>query len=393
MTNDSTHELPPSTTLELRAPRAHLVDTTMFWSPAGGGVARYLRDKRRWALRHAQWRHSWVVPGSCTGGDIGIDGVSIPFSGGYRFPLRRGQAARLIAQLEPDLIEAGDPYRLAWSALDAAQRCGVPAATFCHSNLAEFTRRYFGTVAAAAARAYLRKLLRNFDAVFAASRWMVDEVRGLGLDNVVHQPLGVDLQRFNPSRRDPTWRRALGLSPEAIVLLYVGRFAREKNLGVLCEMVDRLGDDYMLVAKGAGPAPPQGARVRVLPYDADPRAVATAMASADIFVHAGTMETFGLAPLESLACGTPVVLPACGGFLDLIDGRTAVGVAHATGDALAAGVRSLDLSDRAMVSEAAVEVARPYDERRTFTRLFACYAALRQAGTRVGESIGGLRVG
>jgi len=393
MTSHSTHESPPFTTLDLRVARPHLVDTTMFWSPAGGGVARYLRDKRRWALRQAQWRHSWVVPGNCSGGDVGIDGVSIPFSGGYRFPLRRGHAARLIARLEPDLIEVGDPYRLAWAALDAAQRCGVPAATFCHSNLVEVGRHWFGTVTAAAARAYVRKLLRNFDAVFAASRWMVDEVRDLGLDNVVHQPLGVDLQQFNPSRRDPAWRRALGLKPEAVVLLYVGRFAREKNLPVLCEMIDRLGGKYVLVAKGAGPAPPQGARVRVLPYDADPRAVATALASADAFVHAGTMETFGLAALESLACGTPVVLPACGGFLDLIDGRTAIGVAHATADALSEGVSSLDLSDRAVLSAAAVEVARRYDERRTFTRLFACYAALRQANARVGEDIGGLRVG
>jgi hypothetical protein len=95
MTSHSTHESPPSTTLDLRVARPHLADTTMFWSPACGGVARYLRDKRRWALRQAQWRHSWVVPGNCSGGDVGIDGVSIPFSGGYRFPLRRGHAARL----------------------------------------------------------------------------------------------------------------------------------------------------------------------------------------------------------------------------------------------------------------------------------------------------------
>jgi alpha-1,6-mannosyltransferase len=333
------------------------------------------------------------VPGQTTGDAVRIDGVRIPYSGGYRFPINRSHAARLIELLEPDLIEAGDPYLLAWSALDAAHRCGVPATAFCHSNLVEVARNWLGPVAAAAARNYLRKLLRNFDVVFAASRWMVDEMRHLGLDNVVHQPLGVDLQQFNPARRDPAWRRALGLKPDAVVLLYVGRFAREKNLSVLCDMVDRLGDDYVLVAKGAGPASPQGARVRVLPYDADPRAVATALASADIFVHAGTMETFGLAPLEALACGTPVVVPACGGFLDLIDDRTAIGVPHATADALAEGVRSLGESDRAELRAAAIELARPYDYRRTFTRLFARYAALCQTKARAGEFIGAFRVG
>jgi alpha-1,6-mannosyltransferase len=89
MTSDSIRELPPSSTFGLRGARPHLVDATMFWSPTGGGVARYLRDKRRWVRRHAQWRHSWVVPGNCSGGDVGSKGVSIPFSGGYRFPLRR----------------------------------------------------------------------------------------------------------------------------------------------------------------------------------------------------------------------------------------------------------------------------------------------------------------
>ncbi len=104
-----------------------------------------------------------------------------------------------------------------------------------------------------------------------------------------------------------------------VVLLYVGRFAPEKNLHILGETVDRLGRDYVLVVQGAGPCPPHGERVVRLPYCSHPDTIAQALASADVFVHAGTRETFGLAPLEALACGTPVVLPARAGFLDLID--------------------------------------------------------------------------
>ena len=171
-------------------------------------------------------------------------------------------------------------------------------------------------------------------------------MRELGLDNVVHQPLGVDLEHFNPSRRSAQWRRELGLADDAIVLAYVGRFAPEKNLGLLVEMVDMLGEPYMLVAQGAGPCPPRGSRVRVLPYSTDPRSVAVTLASADVFVHAGTRETFGLAALEALACGTPVVLPASAGFLDLIDGRAAIGVRGAHAGRLVEGVRASARSRR-----------------------------------------------
>jgi alpha-1,6-mannosyltransferase len=366
----------------------HLVDATMFWSSAGGGVARYLRDKHRWALREAGWQHTFVVPGACETPGVCIGGVRLPFSGGYRFPLLRQRHAHLLAALEPDVIEAGDPYCLAWSALDAAARCGSAVATFCHSNLIAEAQRWFGGPGRVAARTYLRRLLRRFDLVMAASRWMVNEMRELGLDNVVHQPLGVDLEHFNPSRRSAQWRRELDLADDAIVLAYVGRFAPEKNLDLLVEMVDTLGEPYVLVAQGAGPCPPRGRRVRVLPYSADPRDVAVTLASADVFVHAGTRETFGLAALEALACGTPVVLPASAGFLDLIDGRAAIGVGGSTAGRLAEGVRALRDQSPQALRQYALKAAGPFDQRRTFGRQFERYAALmrrRPQPARIGE--------
>ncbi len=371
---------------ERRGP--HLVDTTMFWSATGGGVARYLRDKRRFALRDAGWRHTWVVPGECEEPGRRIGGIPLPASGGYRFPLQRQRHARLLAALEPDVIEAGDPFFLAWSALDAAADCGSAVVTFCHSNMIAEAQRWLGGPGRLAARAYLRGLLRRFDLVMAASRWMVDEVRDLGLDNVVRQPLGVDLERFNPSHRSDQWRRGLGLADDAIVLVYVGRFAPEKNLQLLVDMVDELGEPYVLVAHGAGPCPPRGTRVRVLPYSTDPCRVAVTLANADVFVHAGTRETFGLAALEALACGTPVVLPASAGFMDLIDGRASLGVSNASAGRLAEGVRAMRDQPRQALRELALKAAGAFDQRRTFARQFDRYAALtrlRQQPARIGE--------
>lgn len=349
----------------------------MYWSPLGGGVSRYLRAKRAWVNERAdRWRHSWVVPVASNGAGCDVGGVPLPASGGYRFPLNRRAAARTIAATTPDLIESGDPFRLAWAALDAAQRCGVPAVAFCHGNLAAEARRWFGDVGARASQRYLRRLLGEFDLVLVASHWMCSEIRSLGLDRVALQPLGVDLSRFHPSRRDPAWRRAIGIADGTTVLLYAGRFAREKNLDELCGMVERLGDGYALLAIGGGPRPPHGRRVRVLPYLRSPDTVAQALASADIFVHAGDRETFGLAPLEALACGTPVVMPALGGLADLADGDGALGVSRATAAALADGVRTLQRRDAEELRAAARRRAESFDHRRLFARQFQRYDAL-----------------
>ncbi len=364
----------------------HLVDTTMFWSPAGGGVGRYLRDKRRWLKAHTNWRHTLVVAG---GGDdaIRVRGLPLPFSGGYRFPLERSRAARQLASLAPDLIEVGDPYRLAWAALDAAQQCGIPAVAYCHSNIMEVAAQSLGTRSRSLAGRYVRHVYRNFDAVFAGSRWMANELRDLGLDNVVHQPLGVDLSTFNPARRDDAWRRRLAIPDGTTVLIYTGRFAPEKNPQTLGALADRLGSGFQLVAIGAGPNPPRGERVRVLPYQHDPTTLATALASADVFVHAGEQETFGLAPLEALASGTPVVMPARAGLLDLVDGKAAIGVSRPTPDTLAEAVRSLLRRDRDPLRMAALELARGFDATRAFERLFACYSALRSRRAQAGGGV------
>ena len=66
--------------------RPHLLDITMFWSPRGGGVARYLRSKRDWLGAHSNWRHTIMTPGASTPETIGIAAMPLPFSGGYRFP-------------------------------------------------------------------------------------------------------------------------------------------------------------------------------------------------------------------------------------------------------------------------------------------------------------------
>src|SRR5258708_12337159 len=70
----------------------------------------------------------------------------------------------------------------------------------------------------------------------------------------------------------------------------------------------------------------------VLPFEADRSRLARAYASADLFFAPCPYETFGLAALEAMASGLPVVGVAAGGIGRLLVGADR-GRAHPGGDA------------------------------------------------------------
>ena len=213
----------------------HLVDTTLFYSPTSGGVKRYLSAKHAWLAAHTSWEHTIVVPGRDTqlerGGVCTLSGYPVPGTFNYRLPLNARRWARLLDALEPTLIEAGDAFHPAWCAWRVAQRRGIPLVGFYHSNLPQLAgRRMCGGLTEPTIRRYLRWLYERFDVVFAPSRLMCEYLNELGVPHTVHQPLGVDSEVFSPARRRAGLRERLGLAEHARVLVYAGRFAREKNL-------------------------------------------------------------------------------------------------------------------------------------------------------------------
>ena len=359
----------------------HLLDTTMFWNPAGG-VRRYVTAKHAWLRRQAGWRCSVATPLPPDHADaFAVPSLPLPGSGGaYRLPWRRTATARRLCEARPDLIESADPYRLAWATLDAARSMRIPAVAFCHSNLEQMAALGVGRFGRAAgmraARRYAARLYAEFDLVLAPSRAMQAHLRAWGVDHALHQPLGVDTRMFHPGRRDAGWRAALGLPADAVLLLYAGRFAPEKHLATLADAACRLGPPHWLIAIGGGTAPPRGERVRVLPTLHEPAALARALASADVFVHAGDRETFGLAALEALACGVPVVARDAEGMAELVDasvGRAVAGPAPAEfADAIA------DVLARAPMPlrEAARERALRHDWERLLPGLWQRYRRL-----------------
>ena len=380
---DVGEDMPPSTP----RPSPHLLDATMFWNPSGG-VHRTISAKCQVLAQHG-WRHTVLAPGAHGAGQIDCGGLPLPASGGYRLVLNRRRVARLIEEARPDIVEAADPYTMAWAVLDATRRLGVPAVAFCHSNLPAKAARWAagtegtatprGRWAARRAGRYLADLYGRFDLVLAPSRSMTQQLHDWGVRQALHQPLGVDCSIFQPRAFDPVWRsrlsQRLGLPVGTRLLVYCGRFAAEKNLGVLADAVRLLGPGHALVALGDGPRPPGGEQVRLLPPEHDSQRLARLLASCDAFVHAGDQETFGLAALEAMACGTPVVVSAAAGLGELAQGA---GLTVASlrprewADAIAASLAG----QSSQLAAAALDRARTHDRSRVLAQQARRYRQL-----------------
>lgn len=359
----------------------HLVDTSMFFAPEGGGVGRYLAVKHAWLRSHTRWQHTIVAPGAGTGDGNGVRTYRAPLRvrHGYRFPLTRAYWSRRIVALSPDLIEAGDPYMLAWASADAAQRAGVPVIGFYHSDVVGTAALRFGRGGEAVAARYARALYREFDLVVAPSRHVEQRLRELGLDRVVCQPLGVDVQTFHPRRRRDDLRARLGLPESTRLLVFAGRFAREKNLDVLLDTMRVLGRRYHLLLVGSGDPPPAPSNVTVQPYEHDPDALAELLASCDAFVHAGDRETFGLVVLEAMASGLPVVAVGGGAITELVQPHGVV-VGRRDARALADGVTAaFSLGTHVMGQQARAWVERHYTWDSVLRALVALYGSVHGA--------------
>ncbi len=360
----------------------HLVDTTLFYSPTSGGVKRYLTAKHAWLTANTSWEHTIVVPGRVDrterGGLCTLSGYPVPATFNYRLPLNPRRWTRLLDALEPTLIEAGDAFHPAWCAWQVAQRRGIPMAGFYHSNVPQIIGgRIGGAIAQPLVGRYVRWLYERFDAVFAPSREMCEYLKGLGLSRVIHQPLGVDAEVFNPARRSTALRRRLRLPPQARVLVYAGRLSPEKNLPVLLQAFALLGRPYHLLLIGGMRRARPAHNVTMVPYRRDSVELAQWIASADALVHAGTKETFGLVILEAMACGRPVVAARAGAFPEFVD-ETVGGLAEPnSAPDMAQAIAALYERDLEAIGAAArARVLQHFTWRRAFHGLFSAYALL-----------------
>lgn len=341
--------------------RPRLVDTTMLYAPRSGGVKRYILSKKAWIEANRPGvSHSLIVPGARhkarADGIVQLRATKLPFGDGYRWPSSVKRWSAWVAAMKPSIIEAGDPYTPGQGALEAGQRVGCPVVGFCHSDPAGLAALHFGEWAKKPVEKRWAKLFSQFDRVVSPSRFIARRLEEAGVNNIVIRPLGVEIDTFRPERRDRQWLlKQLGLGEDARLLCFAGRPAKEKNVDVLIEAVQKLGAPYHLVLVGAGAGMPEEDRVISMPYESDPKAVAKIIASCDAFVHANDKEPFGLIVLEAMACGRPVVGVNAGGVAETVDESVGQLAASADADDYAQAVEALFARDIEAIGRAARE--------------------------------------
>lgn len=357
-----------------------------FVSPTSGGMRRAIDALGAGYLAHGAER-ILVVPGptdKVTEDELGIVvHIKAPrVKADYRVIASPWQALDALEAFKPTSIEVSDKWTLS-TAAGWARRRGIGSALFSHERLDEmlagWLQRQFGV--SEAVGALNRRLAKRYGAVVVTSHFAAAEFAHTGA-HLVHVPLGVDLETFNPSVGEPP----AGGVPQ---LCYVGRMSREKSpqLGAAaCAELHRRGVPFQLNLYGTGPHLNQilaaAGEAPVVQHGwLDGRAeVAAAFARSHVSLSICPHETFGLAVLEALACGTPVVTSNRGGARELVDETCgewgfpdAVNLADAIERMLA---RQADPAERARLRAAARARAERYTWEASTNRMLALHRHL-----------------
>ena len=250
-----------------------------------------------------------------------------------------------------------------------------------HTNIAAYADFYGLSLFDRATRWYTRTLHNKAAINLCTSRATLEYLTDEGIKRLYLWPQGVDAVRFHPDKFSNDLRlRLTGGHPGEQLLLYVGRLGHEKNIGRL-KTVLREAPGVRLALVGDGPArrdlEKEYAGTRTVFTGAlQGEELASAYASADVFVFPSTTETLGMAMIEALASGLPVLAARTGATGEVVgDGETGILYDPDSDEALAAAVRELTSDDglRAQMGRNARAAAEKRDWRSSTRTLRGYY--------------------
>lgn len=378
-----------------------IVDVCAFYSPMGGGVKTYVRQKLAIGptLGH---EIVIIVPGSGHGVEhfgrdariVTIPGKKFPLDGRYHYFDDAGEVHAALTREQPDYVEASSPWNSA--SIVADWPGAAPRALIMHADpLSAYAYRWFGKIFARATIdrqfdwfwRHLRRLDSRYDHVICAGDSLADRLIDGGLKRVRTVPMGIERDVFSPALRSEKLRRAMlercALGPDATLLIAVGRHAAEKRWPLVIAAATAAGARRAvgLIQIGGGGKTSHLQRearanphIQFLPPTNDRAALAAMLASADALIHGCEAETFCMVAAEARASGLPIIAPDQGGAAD--QAKAGAGLPYISGDSRSAAKaivrfinRSADLQIQAQDKSGGVENMENH-----FRSLFALYA-------------------
>ena len=387
-----------------------ICDVVQFYSTLSGGVRRYVHEKIAYLLEHTPHSHCLVIPSHRNAitheGRTSVYEIKSPKligSNSYRMLVGKKKILQAIAEEQPDLIEVGDPYRAAWIGLEAAKQNQIPIVAFYHSDypraLDRTLRKYTGSfvegLISPLIQRYLIKLYNRMSATVVSSKHCQQALTELGIKHLRQIALGTNLETFSPRNSRARIFKEIGISEDTKLLLFVGRLAREKNIRSLFEMMEQLKqrpESHHLALIGDGEwrdevrqKSREEKNISWIHFVESPERLADFYSAADLFVHAGDCETFGLVSLEAQACGTRVLAVRGGGLDEGVKMESPLIMAEDTsGEALAKAVGEIWQLEETDIERGLrrQKMEKYFSWNATFSKLTALYSELAQKHTR-----------
>jgi alpha-1,6-mannosyltransferase len=322
-----------------------ICDLTQSYTPTSGGIRTYIDEKSKHISQWSNFEHVLVIPGkedtmTKRGATTRytIKAALVPHAEPYRFTFRMDRVLYILQKEKPDIIELGSGYVMPFAAfiyklfhpsciLSGFYHTDYPGA-YVYPYLEKRFPGWVAKIGLMLAQRYARFIYNRCNITFAPSAPIKQKLLNMKVKNVRKVSLGVDIDLFNPRKRDDRWREVLGLSGTDKLLIYAGRFDSEKRIKVLLDAFAAISQQFngKFALIGEGPLKSliqsysqSNPRIVLLPYETSKERLAVILASADIYVTAGPHETFGLSILEAQSCGLPVVGVAAGALLERVD--------------------------------------------------------------------------
>jgi glycosyltransferase involved in cell wall biosynthesis len=253
-----------------------------------------------------------------------VPGVPFPPYPRIKLSSAHPGVGRALRRFRPDLVHAVNPFILGPSGIFYARRLKVPLVASYHTNVAAYARYYKLNFFSDAARWWTRQLHNRAEVNLCTSEAAKDYLLKEGIKRVHLWPQGVDARRFHPDKASEKWRERLsGGHPSGRLLLYAGRLAPEKGIERLKAILREVPGTRLAIV-GDGPARRDLERefagtATVFTGVLQGEDLAAAYASADAFLFPSTTDTLGLAMIEALASGLPIVAARSGASHEIVD--------------------------------------------------------------------------
>jgi phosphatidylinositol alpha 1,6-mannosyltransferase len=232
---------------------------------------------------------------------------------------------RIFREFQPDVIHVAAPFALGRQALRVAKKLEIPAIAIYQTDISGYLQRYNLELLKPAVDEFVASIHRQASITLAPTPETAASLTALNAGKVDVWGRGVDLKAFDPARKQSIEVEALRskyVKPGNLLVGFVGRLAAEKQVARMAELFGVQGVDFLIVGDGPERAALEAkfaGRPVTFAGRLEGEDLANAYAALDVFVHFGTEETFGQTIQEAQASQLPVIAPARGGPIHLIE--------------------------------------------------------------------------